>query len=366
MITCSRCLFNELTPNITFKNGQCNYCELHDKLDELYPTNKKKLVELGNKIKIKSNGAHDCVVGISGGCDSSFMLHLTVKVMKLNPLVVHFDNGFDTDISINNMNKMCNSLGVDLEIRKVDKYEYTDIYHSFFKAGLPDIEAVTDLALMSALYKFAYAYKIKNIFIGHSFRTEGISPLGFGSYMDSRYVRDVQIKYGTCKIKTLPELRILEFLKYMFNGIKRIRPLYYIDYDKEQVKQFLADEYGWKWYGGLHKESIITDYVKNYWTWERYGIDKRITEFSGLVRTGILSREEANKILSKHPEITNETHKETIKLLGFDPNQYLCTKKRTYKDFKNYKKLFKVLRPLFWVFLKLDRIPLSFYSKYCY
>ena len=362
MIACNRCLFTEKTPNITFKDGVCNYCELHDKLEKQYPTGNDKLIELSKTIK--TNNKYDCIVGISGGCDSSFMLHLTVRVMKLKPLAVHFNNGFNSEISINNMKKMCIKLNVDLEIRTIDPVEYNDIYHSFFKAGVPDIEAVTDIALMATLYEYAYKYKIKTVFVGHSFRTEGISPLGY-SYMDSGYIRDVQKRYGTQKIKTLPELRFFTFMKYLFSGIKRIRPLYYIDYNKEEVKEFLANEYDWKWYGGLHKESIITDFVKNYWTWYRYGLDKRITEFSGLVRTGVLTREVANEILSEHPDISDWTGAETVKLLGFNPYPYMHVNKQTYKDFKNYKRLFKIFKPLFWIFLKLDRIPLSFYSKYC-
>jgi len=356
-------LFDENTPGIKFNSdGECNYCELHDTLEKQYPTSINNLVKLGNKLRTKKK--YDCVVGISGGCDSSYMLHLAVNVMKLNPLAVHFDNGFDTKISKDNMEKMCSALGVDLKIRNVDKKEYFDIYHSFFKAGLPDIEACTDIALMASLYEYAYKYDIKTVFVGHSFRTEGISPLGY-SYMDSGYVRSVQSIFGARKIKTLPELRFLNFLKYLFAGIKRIRPLYFVDYDKEKVKEFLSTEYGWKWYGGLHKESVITDYVKNYWVWERYGIDKRITELSSLVRTSAMTRSEANSILSEHPTISDYTESETMRLLGFNPNKYIGVKHRTYKEFKNYKTLFKIFKPLFWIFLKFDRIPLSFYTKYC-
>ena len=361
MKVCNRCLFNENTPGIKFNaDGTCNYCDLHNELEKQYPTG--DIIGLGRKLKTKNE--YDCVIGISGGCDSSFMLYLAVKVMGLKPLAVHFNNGFNSEISISNMKKMCGKLGVTLEIRKIDPKEYNDIYHSFFKAGLPDIEAVTDLALMASLYESAYKHKIKTVFVGHSFRTEGISPLGY-SYMDSGYVRSVQKTFGTLPIKTLPELRFLTFMKYLLSGIKRIRPLYYIDYDKEQIKEFLSNEFGWQWYGGLHKESIISDFVKNYWIWQRYGVDKRVTEYSGLVRTGTITRDEANEILSIHPDISDWTHAETTRILGFNPDEYLNYPKKTYKDFKNYKRLFKIFRPLFWIFLKLDRIPLSFYKKYC-
>jgi len=360
---CKRCLFDDKVPNITFTDGICSYCELHDRLDEQYPFNIGKIAKLGNSIR--SENKYDCVVGVSGGCDSSYMLYLTKNIMGLNPLAVHFNNGFDTKVSKDNMLKMCSILKIDLKIREVDRNEYIDIYHSFFKAGLPDIEACTDIALMATLYEYAYKYGIKNIFVGHSFRTEGISPIGFGSYMDSCYIRDVQKKHGTYKIKTLPELRFFTFLKYMFAGIKRIRPLYYIDYDKEKVKEFLHRKFGWEWYGGLHKESIITDYVKNFWTWERYGIDKRLTELSGLIRSGQISKERAKEILKTKPAITETTHRKTIEILGFDPAKYIDLQKVTYKKYRNYKKLFKAFRILFWAFCKAGRIPLSFYVKYC-
>ena len=365
MQVCKRCLFNEKTPGISFNDdGVCNYCELHDELERQYPTDKNKIFELADKIKSKRKGKYDVIIGICGGCDSSSMLYIAKKIMGLNPLAVHFDNGFNSEVSENNIRKMLIGLDINFIRRQVDQTEYNDIYKSFFKAGLPDIEAVTDMALMSTLYEEAYKHKVKYIFVGHSFRTEGISPLGY-SYMDSGYIRSVQKRFGTKKIKTLPELRFFTFLKYMFAGIKRIRPLYYIHYDKKAMKSFLSRKFHWEWYGGLHKESVITDYVKNYWIWRRYKTDKSITEVSGLVRSGSISREDGEKLLSNKPSITEETRREAVKLLGFNPNRYIMRPHRTYKDFKNYKWLFKLFRPLFWIFLKLDRIPLSFYTKYC-
>jgi len=364
MKTCRRCLFTDKIPGIKFnKNGTCNYCDIHDQLEEQYPTNINKLNEIAQTIKRKRRRVYDVIVGVSGGCDSSYMLRLA-KQLGLNPLAVHFDNGFDSEISQKNMSRICTHLKVDYETRTVDQAEYNDIYHSFFKAGLPDIEAVTDIALMATLYESAWKHKVKYIFVGHSFRTEGIAPLGY-TYMDSGYVRSVQKRFGTLKIKTLPELRFFTFLKYMFAGIKRIRPLYYINYNKDRARKVLTSKYGWEWYGGLHKESIITDYVKNFWAWTRYGIDKRVTEFSGLIRSNLMSRQEAFYIMKNPPEISNEVFLQTIKLLGFNPAKYIAEPRRTYKDFGNYKIWFKIFKPLFWVFLKLDRIPLSFYTKYC-
>ena len=367
---CKKCLFNSETPGIKFnKDGICNYCELHDELDKEYPMGDKgtkKLMALADKIR--GNGKYDCIFGLSGGCDSSYMLYVVKEIMKLNPLAVHFDNGWNTDIAKSNMIKMTLGLNVDLVTYGVDSVEYNDIYKSFMKAGLADIEACTDIGLQTALYHYADKYNIKYIMIGHSFRTEGITPLGW-TYMDGGYIKDVQKKYGKYELVTFPNLTFWKFVKYMLKGIKRIRLLYYIDYRKEEVKKFLFEKYGWTWYHGHHKESVITDFVKNYWTYERYGIDKRITEYSGLVRSGHIDKENAREILAEKPSIYDKVMQEVKKKLDLsddDIHKYLYkTDKKTYKDFKSYKKWFEKLRLFFWIMLKLNRIPKSFYTKYC-
>lgn len=367
MTVCKKCLYTSETPGIKFnKDGICNYCELHDELNRQFPIDRNKLLKVAKNIR---NGEeYDCVVGMSGGCDSSYMLYIVKEVMKLNPLAVHFDNGWNTKIAKSNMIKMTKGLNVDLVTYKVDPAEYNDIYKSFMKAGLPDIEACTDIALQATLYKYADIYNIKYIMVGHSFRTEGISPLGW-SYMDGGYIKNIQDTFGKYKLLTYPNLTFWNFIKYMMKGIKRIRPLYYVDYKKEEVKKFLSDKYDWVWYDGHHKESVITDFVKNYWTFKRYGVDKRMTELSGTVRSGHISKSEAEKIIKEPPSVTNAVIgevKDKLDLSDSDIHKYLVLAgKKTYRDFKTYKKRFEKLRAFFWIMMKLNRVPKSFYTKYC-
>ena len=183
LVRCTRCLYDETTPSITFDHdGVCNYCRLHDDLDAQYPTGdagERRLRELAEVIKKDGRKRpFDVVVGVSGGCDSSYLIY-KAKELGLRPLAVHFDNTWNTTTAVENIHNVLKRLDVQLYTYVVDNEEYDDIYRSFLKAGVPDIEAPTDIALAATLYKAAEQYGIKYIFEGHSFRTEGISPLGW-------------------------------------------------------------------------------------------------------------------------------------------------------------------------------------------
>jgi tRNA(Ile)-lysidine synthase TilS/MesJ len=371
---CNRCLYDDSVPYFKISGNQCNYCDTHDEMEEQYPDDKRgtkilrKLAEDIRKKARKRGQKYDAVVGVSGGCDSSYLLHMAVKVMGLRVLAVHFNNGYDTDIAKANMQNLITILGCDFEVWNVNKKEYNDIYKAFFEAGVPDIEACTDIGLMGALYRKASEYRVRNIFIGHSFRTEGISPIGW-SYMDGGYIKDVHDKFGDLLMETFPNMDFMSFLKWaLIDRIKRVRPLYYTRYNKKEVRKFLTETYNWKWYDGHHKESLITDFVKNYWAWERYGVDKRYTELSALVRSGQITKEMAVKKLASKPSIDKEVLHFVQKALNFsdsDLKYYLSKTRKTHVDFYNYKKLFRHTRLLWWIALKLGTIPKSFYLKYC-
>ena len=369
--SCKRCLYDEDTPSITFDaEGVCNYCRNHEKMDKQYPAGEEGwqiLKGLADKIRKQGQGRkYDCAVGISGGCDSSFMLY-KIKELGLRPLAVHFDNTWDTTIAVENIHNLLNKLKVDLYTHVVDNKEYDDIYRSFMKAGVPDIEAPTDIGLAATLNLAAEKYGIRYVIEGHNFRTEGISPLGW-LYMDGKYIESVQKKFGTYKLKTFPNMSMLSFLKWMLiKGIKKIRPLYYINYNKEETKKFLSKEFGWQWYGGHHLENRFTAFYHSYFLPKRFGIDQRLNGYSALIRSGQMTREEGLKAMQEPAYLEPEIIELVKKRLGFSDEEFqglMNLPRKTYKDYKTYKKTFERMRPFFWLMYKMSLVPKTFYIKY--
>lgn len=371
---CSRCLYNEDTPSISFdEDGVCTYCKIHDQMDREYPTGeegRRILQHLADKIKQAGRGKpFDVIVGVSGGCDSSYMVHLA-KELGLRPLAVHYDNTWDSTIAVENIYNVLKALDVELFTYVVDNEEYDDIYRAFMRAGVPDIEAPTDIGLAATLYIAAEKYGIKYMFEGHSFRTEGISPLGW-LYMDGKYIQSVVKAYGDYrrhKLKTFPNLWLRSQLKWMlFTRVKKIRPLYYIDYQKEATKTFLSEELGWKWYGGHHLENRFTAFYHTYFLPRRFGIDQRANGYAALVRSGQMSREEGMALLQKPPSYDSELVEMVKKRLGFSDDEFehlMIQPFKTFRDFKTYKRTFERMRPFFWLMYKMDLVPKSFYLKY--
>lgn len=366
---CTRCIYNSNTPGISFdSNGVCNYCHMHEELEREYPTGhqgEEKLVELANKIKKESQGKeYDCVVGVSGGCDSSYLVYLTTQ-LGLKPLAVHFDNTWNSKIAVENINQVLKKLDVDLFTFVMDNGEFNDLARSFLYASVPEIDALTDVALTTTLYMAADKYKIKYIFNGHNFRTEGLMPLGW-FYFDGKYIESIQNQYGTKKMENFPNLWLSTFLYFMFKRIKRYRPLYYTTYDKEKVKKFLKDEFGWQWYGGHHMENRYTifchDLLRN-----KFGIDQRYVEYSALIRSNQMIREDALNEIKNSIPFNREILEEVKKRLEFTDEEFervLNLPKKTYLDYKTYYPTFKRMRPFFWLMYKLDLVPKSFYIKY--
>jgi len=371
MVECSRCTYNDSMPNITFdEEGVCNYCKQSDLFDSVYPTGeegRKRLIQLAEDIKKAGKGKQfDCAIGVSGGCDSSYLLHL-MKELGLRPLAVHFDNTWNSAIATQNIKTMLDQLDIELFTLVVDNKEYDDIYRSFLLAGVPDIETPTDIGLATTMYIACEKYKIKYVIDGHSFRTEGITPLGH-LYMDGKYIQSVHNAYGKLPMKTFPNLWFHKFFKWMvFNRIKRVRPLYYIDYHKEDAKKFLQEKYGWQWYGGHHLENRFTAFYHSYFMPKRFKLDQRINEVAALVRHGQLTKEEGKQMLSEAPFLEDGVFDLVKKRLGFSDEEFdrvMNLPIKTYKDFKTYKQLFERLRPFFYVMQKLELVPKSFYEKY--
>jgi hypothetical protein len=352
-------------------DGTCSYCALHDQMDAQYPVGaagEDMFQSIVDDMKADGrNRAYDCILGVSGGCDSSFLAHEMVR-RGLRPLAVHFDNTWNSPIATNNIYTVLDQLDIPLETFVVDNYEYDDIYRAFIEAGVRDIEAPTDIGFMGVLYRAAEAHGVKHIVEGHSFRTEGVSPLGW-LYMDGRYIREVHRRHGTLPMKTFPNMPFAKFVKWAaLSGIRRHRPLYHLDYHKEQTKQFLTEEYGWEWYGGHHLENRFTAFYHSYFLPRRFGIDQRINELSGRIRSGQLTREEAEAEYSLEPVVDPDLLAMVKNRLGYDEDRWeelMDAPLRHYSEFPTYKSTFERLRPLFWLLYKMDRVPKTFYVKFC-
>jgi hypothetical protein len=335
-------------------------------MDKEYPTGEEgraKLREIAERIKKDGKGKkYDCVIGLSGGCDSSYLLHYAVKVLGLRPLGVNIGNGWDTDIAKSNLKKVTEKLGVDVKFYNAPEPEFTEITKALLKRSVPEMDAHSDIALASLWNQACQDYDVKYFLIGHSFRTEGMFPIGW-FYFDGKYVQEL---YGK-KFKEFPNLTLWRFLKNMFSGVQQIRPIWYLDYNKEEIKSFLEKEYGWQWYGGHHYENRYTRF--HHWlSLAKFGIDQRIVEYAAMIRAGLITKDEAKKVIAEPVTLPKDIEDEVKNRLGLTDKEFKAILKapiHTHKEFKTYKPYFKALKPFFWLMLKLNRIPYSFYKKYC-
>ncbi|MDC1213980.1 hypothetical protein N8000_05845 [Rhodospirillales bacterium] len=370
---CSRCVYNETVPGIEFDaHGICNYCKMHDDLDQRHPVGHKGdayLREIAEEMRKAGRGKEfDCIVGVSGGCDSSYMLYYAKEIMGLRPLAVHYDNTWNSGIASQNIYKMCTALDVKLETYVVDNVEADDILMAFMKAGIKEIDAATDLGLAATLYMACEKHGVRYILEGHSFRTEGVSPLGW-AYFDGKFIASVHKAFGTVRMKTYPNLTFYRFLKWsIFNQIKRYRPLWHIDYNKESTKRFLSDRFGWNWYGGHHLENRTAAISHLYIFPQQANIDLRLLGHAALTRIGQMSRDEALLDLKNPPVCPDDLMQTFCVRLGITESEfeaYMDVPSASWTTFQTYKKWFEFLRPVFWLLMKLDRVPESFYMKYC-
>ncbi len=371
---CSRCIYDERFDGITFDNdGVCNFCHQIDRLKEEYQTGtkegKKRLQNIVSDIKIAGKGKpYDCVIGISGGTDSSYMTYLAHQ-WGLRPLAVHFDNTWNTLIATMNISKVLSALKIDLYTHVVGNEESDDIYRSFFLAGVPDIEAPTDLALAEVMYRAAWKYDIKYVLEGHSFITEGISPLT-KSYCDGKYIESVHQLHGQLPLKTYPLMTFNRFLWWSsFARIRKIRPFWYINYSKEEARKFLEKKFGWQDYGGHHLENRMTSFYHGIYLPQKFGTDYRNNTLSALARRGKMTREDAWAKYNTPPNVEDDllTYiKKRFKLSDAEYIKIMNEPSRFWYEFTTYKKRFEQLQPVFKILAKKNLVPMSFYLKYCF
>ncbi len=371
---CNNCIYDERVNGIHFdEEGVCNYCHQIDDLKDQYGTGQKKgedqFAAIVEKVKKSGKGKkYDCIVGVSGGTDSSYMLYLS-KQLGLRPLAVHYDNTWNSAIATENIRKVLSALDVDLYTHVTDNKEADDIFKAFFKASVAEIEASTDLALAETMYRAASKYGIKYVFEGHSFITEGITPVG-RNYFDGKYIKSIHKKYGSMKMKTYPLMTFSRFLYWtVFKRIKKIRPFWYINYNKEEARAFLEKEYDWKYYGGHHLENRMTAFFHSYYMPIKFNTDFRNNTLSARVRMGKTTREEAWKEYNTEPHLEEDLLNYFKKRLGLSEEEFqriMDLPPKSWYEFPTYKKRFELLRPLFFTLAKANLVPMSFYLKYCF
>ena len=340
-------------------------------MDE-YPTGTEGMKILLKEVEqIKKDGIgkpYDVVIGVSGGADSSYMLHFAKKKFGLRVLAAHFDNTYNSRIAVENIDNLLEKLGIDLYTHVVDNIQYQKIYKSFFKASVPEIDTPTDIALATVHYEAAEKYGIKHIWEGHSFRTEGISPPGW-FYMDAKYIEKIHEKYGDGNLGNLPVLWLEKWIKWIsIDKIKKFRPLYFMKYNKEEIKQFLAKEYDWQWYGGHHMENRTAYFVNNYYLPKKFGIDLRFSEYSALIRAGLMERAEALIKIKEEKPFDNDILDEIKMRCSISDNEWIeimNSPPSHYTEYDTYKKTFEEKKDFFYDLYKKGFVTKSFYYKFC-
>jgi N-acetyl sugar amidotransferase len=371
---CSRCIYDTSIPDISFDDeGICSFCRQVETLADQYGTGTAKgealLAELIQQMKQAGKGKkYDCVVGVSGGTDSSYLL-IKCKEWGLRPLAVHYDNTWNSAIATENIRKVTGALGVDLHTYVIDNRESDDILRAFLLAGVPEFDASTDLAFAQVLRSAAAKFGIRYILEGHSFVEEGVTPMS-KNYFDGKYIEDVHRKFGRLKMKTYPNLTFFQFMKWvLFYRQKFIRPLWYINYSKAEAKVMLKERTGWQDYGGHHLENRSSAFVHLVYQPQKFGMDNRNWTLSARARSGQLTREQALEMYHAPIGDADELVTYVKKRLGLSDAEYQAAMqgpKRSFRDFETYKRRFERLRPFFKLLADRNLVPRSFYLKYCF
>ncbi|HTM66059.1 MAG TPA: N-acetyl sugar amidotransferase [Flavipsychrobacter sp.] len=354
---CSNCVMDNSDARISFdKRGVCDHCnDFYTNVKPNWHTGergKEQLQAIVAKIKKDGEGRDfDCLLGMSGGVDSSYMLHLAVKEFGLRPLVFHVDGGWNSELAVNNIQVMIDKLGLDLFTEVINWEEMRDFQLAFFKSGVPHLDIPQDHAFIATLYNFADKYKIKYILNGGNISTECVrNPMEWLYYgTDMAQIRDIINQFGTVKMDTYPFSPIFRhkfYLRYL-KGVQVVKPLNYRPYIKSDALKLLADTYGWKPYPQKHFESRFTKFYEGYWLPERFGFDTRRVQYSSLILTGQMTREEALELLKKpafDPATIDDEFNYIATKLGITSGElrgYFNMPKKFYWDYKNQESLFK-------------------------
>jgi N-acetyl sugar amidotransferase len=375
---CARCTIDTTVPGAKFdRSGVCNFCELHNKLENQFPLNaagEQKKQQWISEIKKTGKGKEfDCVLGVSGGRDSIYTLWLAVKEWGLRPLAVHFNDGFGNPTAGENMYKATAKLGVPLRTVTSDWRESKDIKISLLKAGVPDLEVGTDIGIATALYSMAVRNDVKSLIIGQSFRTEGIAPLSW-NYLDGRYLTAIHSKFGTVPLRQWkpedPGFRLGLRQMFHYTVWRRIRtyPLLYLtNYVRKDAEEIIKGELDWV-YPGAHYFDDLFQSLMFWYHRTKFGFDRRTYNYAALVRDGQMQRDEALKQLETPYRIEDPKVIDLcIKRLGLSKQEFddlMKVPAMNFRDYPNQYSLIRKLRPAIWMLSRLNLIPSTAYDKY--
>jgi N-acetyl sugar amidotransferase len=348
---CTNCVMDSSDPEISFnEEGVCDYCNnYYSNILPNWHTGDEGIKLLEPILsKIKKEGQdheHDCLIGISGGLDSSYVAYLAKEKFGLKPLLFHVDAGWNSQISTNNIHQLVDGLGLDLITEVINWQEMKDLQRSFFKAQVANIDIPQDLAFFAALYKFAYKNKFKYILTGGNYSTECVrEPNEWGAYYptDLRFVNDVHRKYGELPLKTYPKSDLFSYrIINAIKGIKVFKPLNYVSYLKQDVEKELAEKFNWQSYPMKHHESRFTRFVEDFWLPRKFGYDRRKAHLSSLILTKQMEREDVLERI-KTSELDDKAlwleFEFVAKKLDFTIDEFkglLEGENRTYRDYKN-------------------------------
>lgn len=348
---CTRCVMDSSDPKISFDaKGVCNHCHDRDQLCarvvKAPGVSERELEALVKRIKREGEGkTYDCLIGVSGGVDSTFVAY-QVKKLGLRPLAVHLDNGWDSEIAVANIHSALEKLGIELHTHVINWEEFRDIQLAFLKAGVVDCEIPSDHAIVSSVQNLAKRLGVRHTIWGYNATSETHLPVEWSQgHYDYGYIRDVHRQYGSGRVKTFPYLNFWSYATgNKFNQL-RTNLLDLLDYNKSKAVEILAKELGWKKYGGKHHESIYTRWYQGWFLPVYWGYDKRRVHLSSLVCAGELTREEALEELAQ-PSYDSELQMEDVhyvmKKFGLNAEEFerlLRSPRHHYNDFKTYKRI---------------------------
>ena len=355
---CTNCVMDSTDSKIKFdEKGICDHCNsFYKDIKPNWHTDEKgrqQMVSTIQKIKDEGKGKDfDCILGMSGGVDSSYLLYLVVRELGLRPLVFHVDAGWNSQQAVNNIEVLVDGLKLDLYTEVINWEEMKDLQLAFFRSGVSHIDTPQDHAFFATMYKFANNYNIKYILTGANYSTECVRNPKEWMYFqsDSRQVKDIHRQFGSKPLKDFPLTNILwhkVYLKY-FKKIQVFSPLNFMPYNKKDAVKLLTEEFGWQEYPQKHFESRFTRFYESYWLYEKFGYDVRKVQFSSLILTGQMTREEALLQLQNlpyDPENIKHDFEFVANKLGISPRELqecFDLPNKTYSDYKNQEWIYDI------------------------
>jgi N-acetyl sugar amidotransferase len=342
---CARCVMDSSDPDITFDaSGNCNYCtawleRVRTETFVNHPT--RNIDRLVAQIKHAGRGReYDCIIGVSGGVDSTYVAYL-VKKHGLRPLAVHMDNGWNSELAVDNIHRALKALDIELYTHVIDWEEFRDLQLSFFRASVTNLEIPTDHGINAILHRMAVRHRAPYIITGGNIRGEGIYPKSWGWYnLDLRHLRAVHGRFGAIPLRTFPQISLRQFAFNTFvRRIKTVPILNYVDYNRLQAMAVLVDELGWRPYGGKHYESVFTRFFQGYVLPRKFNVDKRRAHLATLVVAGDITRDHALAEIERDPYADCDLEADldfVLKKLNFTPAEFEVYMKSPGRQHRDY------------------------------